>query len=282
MLPFLLLFLRKTDRWTWLSFGGSALGLCLLTTTPLQLLPRCQDCLANIVALSGPWQNNDYAFTNPVANDIIALDHLFYRLGLRDRTAVQVAHVLALAALGAWVAWQVTRPPYLSRAAACSLVACYAVLFFYHRYYDLVILIFPLAYTAGRALAEQGRPRWLSLLSAGAMLGSLFWRRQVLEYVSRVSNHSDLPSRMLDALLLPCGDWLVLVALFALVAAERSCRRRAAPGPVRRRLVRSQPVEAVAGVHRLRALPRKSFPTSNSSATSTPSRTDTEAKLPCR
>jgi hypothetical protein len=186
-----------------------------------------------------------------------------------------VAHVLALAVLGAWVAWQVTRPPYLSRAAACSLVACYAVLFFYHRYYDLVILILPLAYTAGRALAEQGRPRWLSLLSAGAILGLLSWRRQVLEYVSRVSNHSDLPSRMLDALILPGGDWLVFVALFALVAAERSCRRPAAPGHVGWRLVRSQQIEAVGVVHRLRALSRKSLPTTNSSATSTPSRTDT-------
>ena len=47
----------------------------------------------------------------------------------------------------------------MPRAAVCSLVTLYSVVFFYHRIYDTVILTLPLVYCVGRARIEQGRSR---------------------------------------------------------------------------------------------------------------------------
>jgi hypothetical protein len=94
------------------------------------------------------------------------------------------------------------------------------MLFLYHRYYDLVIFALPLSYYAGRVLACPGRGRWLYFGSALALLGPLYWRRPVLEYLN-AGEVTSLATRVLHALMLPMGVWLTLLAMGLLALAER-------------------------------------------------------------
>src|SRR6266566_2587174 len=103
-----------------------------------------------IEVLSEPGKVNDYSFQGARNESIIGFDHLFYRLGLRDRRLIRTLQYLAVAASGLWVAWQVVVAR-LPRGAACSLVALYSMVFLYHRDYDTLILALPLVYCAAGA-----------------------------------------------------------------------------------------------------------------------------------
>lgn len=83
MLPFLLLIWRKSCWKTLLACAGISAALCVAATRPGELLGRGRHCLTNIAAMSKEGGPNDVAFGNPASVDIVALDHLFYRLGLR-------------------------------------------------------------------------------------------------------------------------------------------------------------------------------------------------------
>jgi hypothetical protein len=221
MLPFLLLFRPRRDARTWVSLGVTCLGLCLLTTPPGDLVPRCRDCLRNIATLGGAGGRNDYVYSNTSSVDLIALDHAFYRLGLRDRGAIQAAQWAALGVLAAWVVWQVHGRRPLPRAAACSLVALYSAVFLYHRIYDMIILVVPLVYCAGRALETRGRGRWLFVACALAVLGVLYLRLDPLrELTAAAAEAPGSANYLLRAVVLPYGTWLVLFALVCLPAAE--------------------------------------------------------------
>jgi hypothetical protein len=218
LLPFLLLFLRKRDLPTWAALGAATVGLCLLATAPADLLPRCRQCLHNIAELAQPGGVNDYAIDNPVSVDILSLDHLYYRLGLRDRKVIGWAQLATLGLLGAWLARQVLAGR-LSRPAACSLVGCYASLFLYHRHYDTVLLALPLAFAAGRAVAQTGR-RWWACAAVLALLAVLYLPRPLLAYV----HHADAAGpawRLLQVVVLPLAAWLTLLAMVALTVAEQ-------------------------------------------------------------
>jgi hypothetical protein len=218
LLPFLLLFLRKRDLPTWVALGATTFGLCLLATAPADLVPRCRQCLHNIAELAQPGRVNDYAIDNPVSIDILSLDHLFYRLGLRDRQVIGRLQLATLGLLGAWLARQVLGGR-LSRPAAGSLLACYATVFLYHRHYDTVLLALPLAFAAGRAAAETGPRRW-PCAAVLALLGVLYLPRPLLACVHR-ADAPGLAWRLLQAVVLPLAAWLMLLAMAALAAAEQ-------------------------------------------------------------
>jgi hypothetical protein len=231
MLPFLLLFRRRRDALTWVSLGVTSLVLCVATTPPGDLVSRCRDCLRNIGSLGGDGGMNDYAYANPNSIDLISLAHASYRLGLRDRVVIEAAHWAALGVLGAWVLWQTGGRRPLARAAACSLVALYSAVFLYHRIYDMIILVVPLAYCTGRALTVPGRGRWLFAACALAVLGVVYLRLDSLEALTAVVAHGHGPANyLLQAVVLPYGTWLILFALFCLPAAERWCGPEQAGG----------------------------------------------------
>ncbi len=230
VLPFLLLFLRKRDLPTWIGLGAASLGLCLLATSPADLLPRCRQCLQNIADLSQPGHVNDYALDNPVSNDILSLDHLLYRLGLRDRRGIGWAQLTTLAVLGAWLARQALARR-LSRSAVCALTACYACLFLYHRHYDTVLLALPLTFAAGRAVAETGRRRWPYVAAALALLAVLYLPRPFLEYAQHLAASGGPAAGLIQAGVLPLAAWLTLLALFTLAAAEHPRRAGADEEP---------------------------------------------------
>ncbi len=227
LLPFLVLFLRRKDWPAWVALAAVSLGLCLLATPPARTAERCRACLANIDALKQPGHTNDYAFQNVKSSTIIALDHLFYRLGLRDRTVIQGLQLAATGLLGLWVLWRVAGRGRFSPPAACSLVAFYSALFLYHRLYDLVILTLPLVYCTRAALSERGRVRWLYVVSAAAVMVSLWLPAADLERLTMAVRNDPDGHYFLEAVVLPAGDWAVLIGLFAFAVAESIRQRRA-------------------------------------------------------
>jgi Glycosyltransferase family 87 len=221
MVPFLLLFLRKSDRGTWVSLGALVLSLCLVTGHVSELPDRLTSWLHHIDELALPGQVNDYSFQGTQHETIVGLDHALYRLGLRDRTVIRVIQGLALVLLGCWVAREVLPRNRLPRAAACSLVALYAAIFLYHRVYDMVILVLPMVYSTGRARVTTGWSRGFFIACALANLLILYLNKGLLQATLKQSLLWGGLGRLLQAAFLPYATWLVLLAMVCLVIGHR-------------------------------------------------------------
>jgi hypothetical protein len=225
VLPFLLLFLRKGDRRTWVALAAGVLGLCLVTGSLLDLPQRCATILERIGQMEAPGVVNDYSFEGPRSENMLGFDHAFYRLGLRDRWTIRIAQYLALAVLGGWVAGEVLRKDRLPRTAACSLVALFSVVFLYHRNYDTMILALPFTYSAAQARTVRGGVRYLFAGCAVAIL--LVWHLDIglLRALQERSLDWGAWGRLVQAIVLPYATWLVVAAMIALVAATRIGRK---------------------------------------------------------
>jgi hypothetical protein len=231
LIPFLSLFHRKRDILAWASMALVCLALSLLFIPPMEMPDRCQKCLNNIGALAQPNRINDYSFSNYFANHILSFEHLFYRLGVRDRQALQLIQFAVLGLLGSWIFW-LSAAGKLSPPAACAVVACFAVMFLYHRYYDASILVVPLVYSAGRSLSEHGLSRRLFVASVIPVLVVLNMRWTLMDHLSELAAAATGFTRwLIEAFGLAYGDWCVLIAMFLLIAAER-CRMIAAEKPI--------------------------------------------------
>jgi hypothetical protein len=157
---------------------------------------------------------------------MLGFDHAFYRLGLRDRRMIRLSQYAAVLVLGAWVAREVLGAGRLPRPAACSLVALYAMVFLYHRSYDTVLLVLPLAYSAGQARAASGVRRYLFAACAVSILMVLYLDIEFLRRIQGLSLGWGIWGRLVQATVLPYATWLVVLAMAFLVAGAR---RAAAP-----------------------------------------------------
>jgi hypothetical protein len=226
MLPFLLLFLRKADRLTWVAMAATVLALCLATGSLLDLPQRGLTILERIGELEAPGMVNDYSFQGTRSENMLGIDHALYRLGLRDRRAIRIGQYLALASLGGWVAFEVLRKERLPRAAACSLVALFSVVFLYHRTYDAVILALPFVWVTAQARTVRGLRRWLFAGCALAIL--LVWYLDIglLRALQQESQRWGVAGRLVQAVVLPYATWLVVLAMIALAIATRRSAQR--------------------------------------------------------
>lgn len=220
LLPFLLLFRRPKDLRTWIALAVGCIGLYLLTSPLLEMPTRLSECLRNIAVMGTPGHMNN--FTHPVCFDLIGFDRAIYFLGVEDRMAVRLGQYAVVLALGVWVAWLVLRKSDMPEAARCSLVAFFAALFLYHRLYDMLILVLPLAYALGRSQVTNGRPRWLYVTSAVAVLGVLYLRLETVKQLGMQPRGQDLLVRVVEALVVPYGVWLTLAGMICLAMAERA------------------------------------------------------------
>ncbi len=219
MLPFLLLYLRKSDRPTWATLAVLVLGSCFLTGRPVELPGRLATMVERINELSAPGKVNDYSFEGPRNEGIIGFEALFYRVGLRDRTTIRVVQYAAILAIGAWVGWLVVRGR-LPRGAACALVAFFSVIFLYHRDYDTVILALPLVYSATQARAAPARGRWLFTAIGIITLAILYLNAFLLRPLTAMTWEWGAWGRLVQATVLPYATWLILVAMLMLVVGE--------------------------------------------------------------
>jgi hypothetical protein len=226
MLPFLLLFHRRSDLPAWITLGCVGLGLCLATGR-LEALPgRLSNMAHRIEVLSAPGKVNDYSFEGTQNESLIGFDHFFYCLGLRDRLLISRLQYLAVAAIGPWVAWQVLCAG-RSEGTACSLVAFFSMLFLYHRDYDTLILTLPLVYCAARARREAGAARRLFSGCSIAIHAIFYMNLTLLMFLSGKSQLWGVAGRLIQATILPYATWLILLAMAALLTADSIARKQA-------------------------------------------------------
>jgi hypothetical protein len=220
MLPFLLLFLRRGDRWTWATLAALVLGSCLLSAPARELPTRLATMTARIAKLAAPGNVNDYSFAGTRSESIISFEHLFYRLGMRDRELIRLAQMLALLALSAWVACQAVLFG-LPRPAAACLICFFSILFVYHRDYDAVILALPLVYCACNLPASTSLSRWLHGACGLIVIAVLYVSAAHLRTLTQCSLSWGTWGRLVQATVLPCSTWLVLLAMVLLVRGAR-------------------------------------------------------------
>ncbi len=220
MLPFLLLFRRRSDRLAWVALAVTGFGLYFLANPPGELLQRLQECQKNIAVLASPGHMNN--FSHPVNFYMISLERAIYYLGISDRDIVRLTSLAVLGVLAVWLVLRTRGANAVTAPAACCLVALYSAIFLYHRIYDMPILALPLVYVAGRARTEVGLARWLYAGCGAAVLGVLYLRLETVKYLGYHPGVG-LGSRILEGIVVPYGVWLILAGMALLSAAER-CR----------------------------------------------------------
>jgi hypothetical protein len=216
LVPFLLLFGRRSDLKTWVTLALVSLALCLGSGRAAELPGRLRAWAGSIKRVGEEGGPNDFSFAVRDNSDVIGFDHAVFRLGLHDRTAVRLVQIASVALLGAWLGREVLIRDRLSRAEAVVLVSLYSMLFLYHRSTDTIILGLPLLYTAWRATTETGRARLWFTASAVATLAVLLLQRKLL-YQAQVFSigHGSL-GRVVQAVVLPYAVWSLLIALACL------------------------------------------------------------------
>jgi hypothetical protein len=216
LLPFLMLFTRKEDRATWVSFTLCCAGLCLASGNPAELPRHIATTLETIRVTYEPGQVNDYAFAGPSHASLVGIDHALWRVGLRDRRAIGIIQLGILLLLATGLIRQI-RSRRLPLGADCALVALYASVFLYHRTYDMVLLIVPLVYAALRAQRSSSpTTRRTMACLAVAILLVLFVNPDGLKTLERWSFGIGPFARLIQASLLPMATWLILASLFGL------------------------------------------------------------------
>jgi hypothetical protein len=214
MVPFMLLFMRRRDLKTWLFLCIFLAALLLAAVSPTDLPTRIASMLDANAAARAPGKISDFSLLNRYTNTMFGFEHLFACIGLADHGTVATLGLTCSLVMGAWLAYVINVQQTLARGACCSLVSLYSMLFFYHRVYDLSILIIPLFYCAIHFQAAPRRTRWCYawvmaavLLALNAQYG-LFWDIRA-EYPS---------SAILRILVLPSVTYLILSAIAALTA----------------------------------------------------------------
>jgi hypothetical protein len=226
MLPCLLVFHRRSDWKVWAALAVTGFGLVLSTTAPGDIIPRCRDCLRGIAATRAEGHTDDIGIANHRNTSMVSLDLLLNRLGMTDPGAVQPVQGAILLGLLLVIAWMVLGRDRVSPAAAMSMIALYAMLFLYHRLYDLLLLALPLVYVSGRARSATGQARWLYVGCAACMLVAMNTMPWMLSGArERVLNVDDSFSALLRVLVLPHLTWMVLTSLVLLLWAERAANR---------------------------------------------------------
>jgi hypothetical protein len=221
MIPFLILFLRRADRLTWVVLTAVVLALCTPAGRISELPARLVTLAERAQELSAPGWVNDYSYKGSRNESIISIEHLFYRLGMRDREWIGNAQVLALLAAGIWVAYLVVLNK-LPRRAAASLVGYFSLLFLYHRDYDTVILALPLTYCAGKVRVTNGPARWLYTACGSMAIAILYMDTLSLRLLTQHSLDWETWGRLVQATVLPYGTWLILLSMILLVWATRA------------------------------------------------------------
>ena len=209
--PFLMLFLRKASVATWAVLVTMSAYL-LLVSLPLGDLPRTvRDLRGGISRLERTV--NSYEFSNTSSSEIIGVGHLMYRLGLRDRDRIAVIQTAVLLLLGLLLFWRLVLRSLRDPGIAPSLLALYAMLFFYHRIYDSMILAIPLLHSADRIRRVQGAVRSAYICCGLACLAALYTPVGLLRTLTPRSTTWGPAGWLLQATVLAYADWAIIVAL---------------------------------------------------------------------
>lgn len=226
LLPFLLLFSRRRDGMSWASMCGAIFVLCALGG-PLSDLPgRCLKTLEVIERTHHIGQVNDYGYEGPSHVSLVGLDHALYRCGLTNRAVISVLRNSLLAAAGLALAGAVVRRR-LDRPTSITLVALFACVFLYHRLYDALILVLPIAWALNREpsglsqrIARADSNRCAGLAGVTALL-VLYVQPEGLLIIENWSFGVGAGGGLVRAMLLSMATWYIVIAGLAIRLRHR-------------------------------------------------------------
>lgn len=220
-LPFLA-YLIWRRRWVTASAAGLVAAVLSMVSVLRMVwggVPWLESWMANLSVLSGTGGINDPSPANPERYAMIDLRYLLESVGIGGRWGDAVT--FALIGLAALVTIVLIRGRHPQRELlAISLVAVLCLLVTYHRYYDAVLLAFPIAWGISAIPTQPGLGLAVLFLSADFLvpaqtaLHDLLGRGMIPSVVST--------SALWDAVLITQHVWaLVLIALVLLWAAWR-------------------------------------------------------------
>ena len=215
-LPFLILFLTAGSWKTWITLGAVTLGLCLVTT-PAGELPRDLGAELEQVRIQGRESGINYhGYVHNNSDSRIGIDHALYRIGLRSDPLISALQMLVVITLGGYLALEVSWLRRLPDEVVCSLVCLYSMIFLYHRIYDTVILVVPLAFVMAAARRAVGAARWLFALSGLAQLVAIHPIGRVLKWIQEDSWGWGVWGSFSRGIVLPGTTWAIVGAMTAL------------------------------------------------------------------
>lgn len=220
-IPFLILFFRRVHWKVWLTLGVTGLAMVMISTSPSNIMPRCLDCLNNIADMAKAGHDNDPSYLNSNNIEVLGADHALYRLGVHNWKWMLLLQWSWLRVIGSVLTW-ITVKQYDSRPGVIGLLACYSMMFLYHRVYDAVILIVPFLYAARQVRETTGWTRWPFFGAILAILNIWYLRVGILRSLTeRVAENHDAVHPLIQATILPYGYWLLLCASVFLIVGER-------------------------------------------------------------
>lgn len=230
LMPFLLLFLRRSDWKTWLMLSATTLGLILIGTPPLEVIGRLRFLLERISTYGQPGRINDASFMNPISSTILGIDRLLFCLGFTHRRAVSLTQIIILVGVGLMLARRILFNGNAERAASISLIAIYSTVFLYHRQGDAVILILPLTYAlASFSEKRDPAPRGLLVFSMLCLLVPLFIPGTVLTKLQTRVASPGMTAAAIRVLVLPLSNYAIVAGFVSLWMAIGLGERREIP-----------------------------------------------------
>ncbi len=220
-LPFLILFLRRSDLATWATLAVAALLMIITTTPPHDWVTRFWSWQASA---RGRFEGEVNSLNTIHSLCMIAPSQILYGLGLRDIDQIRVCQSLLIIVLGLALMYEVAWRGRSTRQAASALVACYSMLFVYHGSYDTVLLALPLVYAATAASRSRGPVRALLVTSAMAILVAMnaYWSIWSIQFALFDKSWRLGPAGwLIRALAVPYPTYAVMLAMGTLWLAVR-------------------------------------------------------------
>ena len=229
LIPFLLLFTGAMRRRIWASLIFGILTLSAMFTSPFNLAGRLDSNWRMITQHTQEGQINDYSYTNKASFNMIGFDRMSYCFGLRDRGLIRIVQLAVVGALGCVVAWEALWNRRLAPQACAAVVACYSMLFVYHRFYDTSILALPLVYCVAQLRNMTSGNRWVLILASAAIVGAMQGAGDLFYWFYIHTRDHRFLSLVVQVLILPLSTWLILSAFLLIwwnsrmTAAPISC-----------------------------------------------------------
>src|SRR5262249_26768904 len=108
-----------------------------------------------------------------------------------------------------------------------SLAALYAVVFFYHRNYDTMILALPLAFASGYARIGQPTVRWWMTVAALCILVAMYLPRKALFLLLQSTFQPAFVASLVEFIVLPSATLCVLASMLCLWVGAKHLTRDA-------------------------------------------------------
>jgi hypothetical protein len=205
---------------------AAGVGVWVLRSNGIDWLPAWRDNL-RVFSTS---DNGSSGLANPIRYQLVNL-HVWIHAFLADtRTVGMIVWGVVLGLCGAYLAFDRLRPESRSELLSLSMVGAASLMIIYHRSYDAMVLLFPMALLAQRLAAGR---RGLAEVALAACLAVFFVPGPTaLDWLADQGRipASIVQSPLWNGLLIPHAAITILILAVALVAMRRRVARESAPG----------------------------------------------------